>query len=117
MYECMFGPFLYIRCAHESVDILQCIYLCFHLKAACPSVLMMSRHGVLLLCAFLFASVVEKTHIPANHTVSWKYTPWTSSALSQATYMCCIVLVTGPPPQAGSAGRDSTPSRCLSFFT
>lgn len=76
---------------------------------------------VMFLCAFPFASVMEKTCIPTNHTVPWKHSPWTSSALNrrsrQATYMCCIVLIMGPVPEAGSAGRDRTPSCCLSFFT
>lgn len=65
-------------------------------------------------------SITEKTKRPNTRT-SWKQSAWTNSALSsrsrQPTCMWRIVLVKGPPPQAGSAGTERTPSCCLSFFT
>lgn len=119
LWECMsiWLYLLYIQCVHESFDKYQCIYL--PSVAAHPSVPMMSWHpeaaiGIVSLLAYF-------VHIPLKNTVPWKHSPWTSSALDrrsrQDTYMCCIVLVMGPSPQAGSTGRHRTPSCCLSFFT
>ena len=100
-----------IRCAHESTDIFQCMYSSCCLRAAFPSVPMMSRpddvtapwsrhRGRVTLCTSISLTHKENT-LPPNHTASWKRSPCTSSPLSrgsrQATCMCRIVL-RGPPP-------------------